>query len=164
MSYESFVWDVKVGECVFVDDGKFVFEVFEINKEDMVRFKIFFGGIFFFNKGVNLFNIKIFLFFFMEKDLVDFEFIFIQLVNWIVFFFVWYFKDFKDLCRCIEVKNYFVKIIFKIEKLEVVEWIDKIIKYFNVIMVVWGDLGIEVVMECLLFIQKDIIVKCIQWA
>ena len=54
--------------------------------------------------------------------------------------------------------------ISKIEKPEAIDKIDKIIKHSNGIMVARGDLGIEVPMEQLPLIQKDIIQKCIQRA
>jgi pyruvate kinase len=164
MSYESFARDVKVGERVLVDDGKLVFEVVETNKEDTVKLKTLFGGTLSSNKGVNLPNTKISLPSLTEKDLVDLEFILTQPVNWIALSFVRHPKDLKDLRRRIEAKNHPAKIISKIEKPEAVERIDKIIKHSNAIMVARGDLGIEVAMERLPLIQKDIIAKCIQRA
>ena len=52
----------------------------------------------------------------------------------------------------------------KIEKPEAIERIDKIIKASNGIMVARGDLGIEVPIEQLPNLQKDIIMKCRQRA
>lgn len=67
---------MKVGECVLVDDGKLVLEVLEMNEVDIVCLKVLFGGVFFLNKGVNLFNMKIFFFCIIEKDEWDLVFIF----------------------------------------------------------------------------------------
>lgn len=164
MSYPEFPTDVEVGEKVLVDDGKLVFEVVETNKKDRVRLKVLFGGILSSNKGVNLPNTKISLPSLTEKDLADLDFILTQPINWVALSFVRTGKDLKDLRKRIDAVNHPAKIIAKIEKPEAVENIDKIIKNSNGIMVARGDLGIEVPMERLPVIQKEIVKKCIQRA
>jgi len=162
MSYQQFPQDVKEGERVLVDDGKLVFEVLETNGKDKVRLKVLFGGTLSSNKGVNLPKTKISLPSLTEKDLRDLEFILTQPVNWIALSFVRSPKDIKDLRKRIEAVDHPAKIIAKIEKPEAVDKIDKIIKASNGIMVARGDLGIEVPMERLPLIQKQIVDKCIQ--
>lgn len=164
MSYKQFPQDVQVGERVLIDDGKLVFEVVETNKKDTVRLKVLFGGILSSRKGVNLPNTKISLPSLTEKDSKDLDFILTQPVNWIALSFVRTGKDMKDLASRIQEKNHPAKTIAKIEKPEAIEKIDKIIKASNGIMVARGDLGIEVPMERLPVIQKEIIEKCIQRA
>lgn len=164
MSYQQFAQDVEVGERVLVDDGKLVFEVTETNKQDTVKLKTLFGGTLSSNKGVNLPKTKISLPCLTEKDLKDLDYILTQPVNWIALSFVRTSKDMKDLRKRIEAKNHPAKILAKIEKPEAIENIDKIIKHSNGIMVARGDLGIEVPMERLPLIQKDIIAKCMQRA
>ncbi|MEN0005765.1 MAG: pyruvate kinase [Bacteroidota bacterium] len=164
MSYDLFARDVKVGERVLVDDGKIVLEVIETNGENEVKLKVLFGGVLKSRKGVNLPNTDISLPSLTPKDERDLEFILTQPVNWIALSFVRSAKDMKDLTRRIEEKNHPAKTIAKIEKPEAVDKIDKIIKASNGIMVARGDLGIEVPMERLPVIQKNIIEKCIQRA
>lgn len=164
MSYPQFAQDVTVGERVLVDDGTLVFEVTETNGTDTVKLKTLFGGVLKSNKGVNLPNTKISLPSLTEKDLRDLEYILTQPVNWIALSFVRYPKDLKDLRARIDAAGHPAKIISKVEKPEAVENIDKIIKHSNAIMVARGDLGIEVPMEQLPIIQKEIIRKCIQRA
>lgn len=164
MSYDSFARDVNVGEQVLVDDGTLMFEVVETNKIDTVRLKTLFGGTLKSRKGVNLPNTKISLPCLTEKDMRDLEFILTQPVNWIALSFVRSPKDVKELKAILEDHNHPAKVISKIEKPEAIERIDKIIKHSNGIMVARGDLGIEVPIERLPMIQKDIIQKCIQRA
>jgi len=164
MSYRNFARDVKVGEQVLVDDGKLVFEVKETNGIDRVVLKTLFGGTLRSNKGVNLPNTKISLPSLTEKDLHDLKFILQQPVNWIALSFVRSPKDIRDLIRHIERAKHPAKVVAKIEKPEAVDKIDKIIKVSNGIMVARGDLGIEVPMERLPIIQKEIIQKCRQRA
>lgn len=164
MSYARFPKDVSVGERVLVDDGKLVFEVVETNKRDTVKLKTIFGGTLSSNKGVNLPNTDISLPCLTKKDLRDLDFILTQPVNWIALSFVRTAKDIKDLRQRVDAKKHPAKLISKIEKPEAIDNIDKIIKHSNGIMVARGDLGIEVPMEKLPLIQKDIIAKCIQRA
>lgn len=164
MSYEQFAQDVEPGERVLVDDGKLVLEIAETNKVDEVKLKVIFGGVLSSNKGVNLPNTKISLPSLTEKDLVDLDFVLKQPVNWIALSFVRSAEDLIDLQKRIDEKGHPAKIISKIEKPEAIEDIDRIIKYSNAIMVARGDLGIEVPMERLPLIQKDIIRRCIQRA
>ena len=164
MSYGRFAKDVKVGERVLVDDGKLVFEVVETNKEDTVRLKTLFGGTLSSRKGVNLPNTKISLPSLTEKDIKDLEFILTQPINWIALSFVRSGDDLIDLRERIEAKKHPAKIIAKIEKPEAITDMDRIIKESNGVMVARGDLGIEVPIEQLPVIQKEIIRKCIQRA
>lgn len=164
MSYPQFPMDVKVGETVLVDDGKLVFEVLETNRKDTVKLKTVFGGVLSSNKGVNLPNTNVSLPSLTEKDLIDLEYILTQPVNWIALSFVRRPEDIIDLRDRIQAKNHPAKIIAKIEKPEAVHRIDEIIKAANGIMVARGDLGIEMPIEQLPVIQKEIVSKCIQRA
>jgi pyruvate kinase len=165
MSYENFARDVNVGEKVLIDDGTLMLEVLETNKTDTVKLKVLFGGTLKSRKGVNLPNTKISLPCLTKKDRIDLDFILTQpVINWIALSFVRHQKDVKELKAILEENNHHAKVISKIEKPEAIERIDKIIKHSNGIMVARGDLGIEVPMERLPLIQKEIIQKCIQRA
>lgn len=165
MAYPQFARDVNVGEKVLVDDGKLMFEVMKTNKKDKVELKVLFGGTLSSNKGVNLPNTKISLPSLTEKDRRDLAYILtIPSVNWIALSFVRSAKDVKELQKLVADAGHQAKIMSKIEKPEAIERIDKIIKASNGIMVARGDLGIEVPIEQLPNLQKDIIMKCRQRA
>jgi pyruvate kinase len=164
MSYPQFAKDVKPGERVLLDDGKLIFEVVETNGEDEVLLRVVFGGTLSSNKGVNLPNTKVSLPSLTKKDLKDLTFILTQPVNWIALSFVRSPKDIQGLLRRIEAKNHPAKVIAKIEKPEAVKNIDAIIKISHGIMIARGDLGIEVPIEQLPIIQKEIVRKCMQRA
>ena len=165
MSYKQFAADVTVGEKVLVDDGKLMFEVVSTNKKDTVELKTLFGGTLSSNKGVNLPNTKISLPSLTVKDKKDLEFILTKpSVNWIALSFVRTAKDIKDLIKLVEKAGHQAKVLAKIEKPEAIENLDKIIKASNAIMVARGDLGIEVPIEQMPYLQKQIILKCRQYA
>jgi len=162
MSYEQFAKDVKVGEKVLLDDGKLVFEVLETDHKSVVKLKVLFGGILKSNKGVNLPDTKVSLPCLTEKDLEDLDFILTQPVNWIALSFVRKASDIMDLKERIAAKNHTAKVVAKIEKPEAIQNIKSIINAADAIMVARGDLGVEVPMEMLPPLQKQIIKKCIQ--
>ncbi len=161
MSYDQFAQDVEEGERVLLDDGKLIFEVVETNGEDMVKLKVLFGGVLSSNKGVNLPDTKISLPCLTEKDLIDLEFILTQKVHWIALSFVRSAHDIIELKDRLKAADYSAKIIAKIEKPDAVENIDEILNVTDGIMIARGDLGVEVPMERLPAIQKNIIKKCI---
>ncbi len=162
--YPDFATDVQEGEKILVDDGKIVFEVLTTDGAHDVRLKTRFGGTISSHKGVNLPDTEITLPSLTEKDLEDLDFLMSQPINWIALSFVRSEKDLIKLSDILEENDHPAKIIAKIEKPEAVENIDDIIKYVNGVMVARGDLGVEVPMEKLPAIQKEIISKCIQWA
>lgn len=164
MSYKDFAKDVNIGEQVLIDDGKLVMEVIESNDIDTVKLKVLFGGVLSSNKGVNLPDTKISLPSLTEKDLKDLEFILTLPVNWIALSFVRKAQDIKELKKKISNANHPAKVIAKIEKPEAVARIKEIIKASDAVMIARGDLGVEVPMEKLPAIQKQIIKRCIQRA
>lgn len=164
MSYDQFAQDVEEGERILVDDGKVVLKVVETNKTDTVKLEVLHGHTLSSNKGVNLPDTKVSLPALTEKDIEDLNFILTQPVNWIALSFVRTARDLQDLQERISAVKHEAKIIAKIEKPEAIENIDKIIKTANGIMVARGDLGVELPIEKVPMIQKDIIKKCIKRA
>lgn len=164
MSYRQFAKDVNVGERVLVDDGKIVLEVKETDLKSEVKLEVIFGGILSSNKGVNLPDTKVSLPSLTTKDKKDLEFVLTQPVNWIALSFVRSANDVKGLKRRIAKAEHPAKVIAKIEKPEAIDNIKAIIKASDAIMIARGDLGVEVPMEQLPSIQKNIIRRCIQRA
>lgn len=163
MSYPQFAQDVHPGEKVLVDDGKIVLEVIESPNNTKVRLKVLFGGILSSNKGVNLPDTNISQPSLTEKDIADLEFILSRPeINWIALSFVRQSKDIIELRKHIEDAKHHAKIIAKIEKPEAVKNIDAIIQESDAIMVARGDLGVEIPIHKLPFIQKTIIAKCLE--
>ncbi len=164
MSYKKFPKDVEKGERVLCDDGKLVFQVENTDNEANVDLKVLYGGILHSNKGVNLPDTDISQPCLTKKDLRDLKYILTQPVNWIALSFVRRASDVEELVAKIEAAGHEAKVISKIEKPEAVKNIKSIIKASNAIMVARGDLGVEVPMEKVPSIQKNIIKMCIQRA
>ncbi len=160
MTYSSFARDVKPGEAILLDDGKLVMEALETNGKDKVKVKVLHGGLLKSKKGVNLPNTRISLPSLTEKDLIDLELALELDVDWIGLSFVRSARDIIELKHKISDRNKFSRVVAKIEKPEALKEIDEIIEETDAVMVARGDLGVEIPMEQVPLVQKDIIRKC----
>ena len=158
MTYGRFPKDVKVGEQILVDDGKLLFKVIATDKNKEVKAKVIVGGPLKSKKGVNLPNTAISLPALTEKDKKDAIFALQQEVDWIALSFVRNPEDLRMLRDLIAQNSDFrVPVIAKIEKPEAVENIDALIPYCDGLMVARGDLGVEIPMQDVPIIQKNLV-------
>ncbi|TXC85409.1 pyruvate kinase [Luteibaculum oceani] len=160
ISYSSFAKDVKPGEKILLDDGKLELEAGESDGDARVKAKVIHGGILKSKKGVNLPNTKISLPSLTEKDLVDLEFALEHDFDWIGLSFVRSARDIIELKHKISERNKFSRVVAKIEKPEALKELEGIIDETDAVMVARGDLGVEIPMEEVPLIQKDIIKQC----
>ena len=164
VSYPDLAADVKVGNKILIDDGKMEVIVKDITKEKNVKVEVILGGILSSKKGINLPDTKISLPALTEKDLIDLEFIIAQQLDWVALSFVRSVKDIVILRNKLHEKNSKTKIIAKIEKPEALVNIRDIIVESDAIMIARGDLGVEIPVEKVPMIQKDLIKKCMHRA
>jgi pyruvate kinase len=164
VSYPNFHSDVKIGNIILIDDGKLEVRVLSIEKNNDVKVVVTLGGTLSSKKGINLPDTKITLPALTDKDLVDLDFIIEQKLDWVALSFVRNVKDLIILRNKLEEKKSKTKIIAKIEKPEAVENIRDIIVESDGIMVARGDLGVELPIEKVPLIQKQIIKKCLHRA
>jgi len=164
MSYPDFHKDVKIGEKILLDDGKIEVLVKEIGEDNRVKVEVVSPGLLSSRKGVNLPDTKISLPSLSEKDLNDLDFIISQNVDWIALSFVRRPEDVTDLRNIIKSKGSLAKIVSKIEKPEALEHLREIILASDAVMVARGDLGVELPLEQIPMIQKNIVSKCIHRA
>ncbi len=164
VSYPNFYNDVKIGNTIMIDDGKIEVKVLEVTPENEVITEVTLGGDLLSNKGVNLPDTKISLPCLTEKDLKDLDFIIKQDVDWIALSFVRNVNDIVELRKILDENNSELKIVAKIEKPDAVTNIREIILESDGIMIARGDLGVELPVEQVPMIQKNIIRKCIHRA
>ena len=167
MTYQQFPKDVNVGERILIDDGKLVLEVIETNRVDTVRAVTIQGGPLSSKKGVNLPNTNVSLPALTEKDIEDANFMLDLELDWIALSFVRHAQDIKDLKDLIAnhpTNNQKTPIIAKIEKPEGIRNIDEILAECDGLMVARGDLGVEVPMEQVPAIQKNLVQRARSYA
>ncbi|MFN4915771.1 MAG: pyruvate kinase [Sphingomonadales bacterium] len=164
VSYARLALDAKPGERILLNDGKVELKVTEIIDEKRLRAAVVVGGVLTSNKGFNLPETQLTVPCLTEKDLADLEFGLSQNVDWIALSFVRKPEDILALKQIIGMHEKDTRVIAKIEKPEAVENIKEIIKVADAIMVARGDLGVELPLQRVPLIQKDIVEKCIQAA
>lgn len=164
ISYPNFYKDVRIGEKILLDDGKIEVLVIEITENNCVRVRVTSPGILLPRKGVNLPDTAISLPSLSDKDLADLDFIVSQHIDWIALSFVRKPEDVKELREILKGKGSNAKIISKIEKPEALQHLREIILASDAVMVARGDLGVELPLQQIPMIQKNIIRKCIHRA
>jgi pyruvate kinase len=164
LSYPNFHNDVKVGEKILIDDGKIEVLISEIHENHDVSATVTVPGLLSSKKGINLPETKISLPALTEKDLADIDFIIGQNIDWVALSFVRSPEDILGLREILKAKGSNAKIIAKIEKPEALECLREIVLASDAIMVARGDLGVELPVEQIPMIQKNIIRKCIHRA
>lgn len=164
VSYPNFHTDVKIGNTILIDDGKLEVRVLNIEANNDVKVVVTLGGALASKKGINLPDTKITLPALTDKDLADLDFVIEQKLDWVALSFVRNVKDLIILRNKLDEKKSKTKIIAKIEKPEAIENLRDIIVESDGIMVARGDLGVELPVEKVPLIQKQIIKKCIHRA
>src|SRR5690606_22760328 len=159
INYPEFARDVNVGERILLDDGKLSLEVTFTDNKSEVKAKVVHGGILRSNKGVNLPNTTISLPCLTEKDLEDLDFVLDRDVDWIGLSFVRSARDIIELKHIIKSKEKHARVVAKIEKPEAIADIVDIVNETDALMVVLGELGVEIPLQNVPLIQKMLINK-----
>ncbi len=159
VSYPHLTNDVKVDERIFLDDGKMEVKVKKVLNEKEILVNITIGGLLLQKKGVNLPDSELTMPSMTEKDFTDLEFIIEHNLDWVALSFVRRAKDIIELKKLIKERKSKIKVIAKIEMPEALKNIRDIIVESDGVMVARGDLGVELPVEQVPIIQKELIRK-----
>ena len=159
VTYKELYKDVKPGNSILIDDGLIGLEVKKIKGQDIIC-KVINGGVLGNKKGVNLPGVEVNMPFISPKDHDDILFGIKEGYDFIAASFTRTAADVKEIRDILE-KNggQEIKIIAKIENQQGVDNIDSIIEAADGIMIARGDMGVEIPLEDVPVIQKDIIAK-----
>lgn len=164
VTYPQLVDDVKDGELLLLDDGNITLRVMRKVALTEIEAIVVYGGVLSSNKGLNLPNTKVSLPCLTKKDLVDLDFALKNDIDWVGLSFVRSAADVVELKEIIAKSGVNAKVIAKIEKPEALNEIDEIIKATDAIMVARGDLGVEIEIEKVPLIQKNIVNLCLKYS
>lgn len=164
VSYQNLATDVKPGERIFFDDGKMEVQLVKVLNDKEVLIRVSLGGTLLPKKGVNLPDSELTMPSLTPKDIEDLEFIIDNNLDWVALSFVRKAVDITELKKRISDKNSKIKVIAKVEMPEALKNIRDIIVESDGIMIARGDLGVEVPVEQVPIIQKEIIRKCMHRA
>ncbi|MDO4618082.1 MAG: pyruvate kinase [Clostridia bacterium] len=159
ITYKDLPKDIKAGTTLLIDDGLIEIEALSV-KADKIICEVKSGGEVSNSKGVNVPNVSLSMPYLSQKDVDDIIFGIEQDVDFIAASFVRCADDVLQIRALLEKYNATdIRIISKIENSEGVNNIDDIIKVSNGIMVARGDMGVEIELDRLPSIQKQIIKK-----
>lgn len=160
LSYTNFASDVHEGCHILFDDGAIDMEVMAINGPAVIA-QVKNDGVLGAHKSVNVPGVHIALPTLTDKDRKNIMLAIDQDIDFIAHSFVRSAADVRAVQAILDAFNSDIKIISKIENQEGVDNIDEIIEASYGIMIARGDLGIEVPIERIPGIQREIIHKCI---
>ena len=153
--------NLRVGNKVFIADGSVMSEVIETSP-DLVRMRVMSSGVVSSYKGVNLPGVAIDAPVFTEKDKVDLVFGVEQQVDWVAVSFVRTAQDVLYAKEYLNAAGSEALLMAKLERGEGIDNIDSIMPEVDAVMVARGDLGVEIPMERVPRVQKEVVRKANQ--
>lgn len=158
ITYKDLPHDIKSGTRILIDDGLIELEVLSV-KSNKITCEVKNGGVISNKKGVNVPNVSLSMPYMSQKDKDDILFGIENDFDFIAASFVRCADDVLEIKKILEKKGAKIGIIAKIENAEGVENIDEIIRVSHGVMVARGDMGVEIDMQDLPVIQKQLIKK-----
>ena len=153
INYKDLFKDLNSGERIFIDDGQIVIRIIKKTKSSMLG-QIEIGGELRSNQGVAFPDSKLSVSAITEKDIADLKFGKKLDIDIVAVSFV---RDANDIKKVREIVDKNIKIIAKIELKNAVKNLDSIIDEADGVMVARGDLGVQLDLEKVPFIQKQIL-------
>jgi len=159
VSLKSLPHEVTSGHPILLADGNIELNVERVSPPD-IHCRVVVGGMLSSHKGINLPGSEVHVDSLTKKDRKDVRVGLEWGVDAIALSFVRTASDILSMRKMIAAEGGHVPIIAKIEKHEAVTNIDSIVAVSDAIMVARGDLGVEIDLERVPLVQKQIIQKC----
>lgn len=160
INHPEIISNIKVGDKILAVNGLLTFKVVEVTDTDVIT-KANDEGILSNRKSLFVPGVKLNMPYLNDLDKADIMWGIKNNVELIAASFVNSKEDVKTLRKFITKNGGNMQIISKIESQFGVNNLDEIIEHSDAIMVARGDLGVEVKMECLPELQKQIIKKTV---
>lgn len=161
INYPALVTDVGVGDRILMGDGEIELRVRGKTVTD-VECEVVVGGELRPNKGANVPGIKLRETVPTEKDLVNVDFGIAHGVDYFALSFVRSVEEVRRLRWVLREKGVDIPIIAKIEKREALENLEEIMDAADAVMIARGDLGLEMPIQQVPLIQKEVIKKALE--
>jgi pyruvate kinase len=155
--------DVSPGDDVLIDDGHIVLKALEVTDTEVVT-EIIVGGQISDHKGINLPGVAVSVPALSEKDQLDLRFALRHGVDMVALSFVRSPNDIKPVHKIMDEEGRHVPVVAKLEKPQAIENLEAIVDAFDAFMVARGDLGVELPLEDVPSVQKQIIDAARIWA
>jgi pyruvate kinase len=147
---------VRKDDSILLSDGSIALRVLSVRSWEVVC-HVENGGMLGEHKGINLPGVRLDIPSLTRKDAADLSFALGEGVEYVALSFVRTARDVKAAKRLIERAGKNTPVIAKLEKPEAIEHLDEILKVADGVMVARGDLGVEMSLEKVPAVQKEII-------
>ncbi len=154
----SIIKNLQPGNLIFIADGIICLEVTDI-RDTEVSTKVRNGGLVSSYKGVNLPGVKIDIPVLTADDKIALKFGLEQDIDWVAISFVRTVDDILFAKSYMDNIGSTARLMAKLEKSEGIENLDEILQEVDAVMVARGDLGVEIPMERVPVVQKEIVKK-----
>ena len=158
ITYKGLKDDINVGTTILIDDGLIEMVVDEINETDIIC-SVVNGGPISNHKGVNVPGAALSMPYISDVDRSDIMFGCDMDFDFLTASFVRCKEDILEVRKIIEEHGSHMKIIAKIENMQGIRNLDEILEAADGIMVARGDMGVEIPMEEVPIVQKQMIKK-----
>ena len=162
-TYKGLPGDVNPGDVILIDDGRLMLKATEVTETDVVT-TVVVGGDVSNNKGINLPGVMVSVPAMSAKDTEDLRWALRAGVDMIALSFVRSASDIDLVHTVMDEEGRRIPVIAKIEKPQAIENLDEIIDAFDAFMVARGDLGVELPLEEVPLVQKNIVTAARRWA
>ncbi|MGA1875819.1 MAG: pyruvate kinase, partial [bacterium] len=156
VNYPPLIRCVKVGDTLLLADGSIQLEVIAKRPQE-AECRVIMGGILSSRKGINVPLETPSIPSFTQKDEEDLEWGIEQEVDYVALSFIRRAEDLQKARRILEKRGSSIHLIAKIEKGSAIENMPEILEIADGIMIARGDLGVEVPLETVPVIQKNLI-------
>ncbi len=155
-TYDGLPDDVSPGDEILIDDGNVRLIATAVTDTDVTA-RVEAGGRLSDGKGINLPGVLVSVPAMSDKDIEDLRWALNLCADMIALSFVRSADDVIDVRRIMDEEKRWLPVIAKIEKPQAIDHIDEIISAFDGVMVARGDLGVEMPLEDVPFLQKRVV-------
>jgi pyruvate kinase len=156
VSHPEYLRQVKVGDEIWMDDGMIQLRV-ESTTPDELRCRVVAGGRLSDHKGVSLPHVPLPVSCLTDKDKEDLRFGMHSGIDFVAVSFVRSEADISDVRKFLRDHGADLPIVAKLERQEVIANLPGILTMVDAVMVARGDLGLDVPLEEVPHIQKEVI-------
>ncbi len=156
VTHPEYLRQVKPGDRIWMDDGLIQLVVEEV-AEDEVRTRVVAGGRISDHKGISLPNVPLPASCLTDKDREDLRFGIQHGIDFVAVSFVRSAADIGEVRRFLREQGADLPIVAKLERQEVLANLPGILTMVDAVMVARGDLGVDVPLEEVPHIQKEVI-------
>jgi len=159
VSYADLPADVTAGHRIYLADGAIALRITG-KTATTVETVVEVGGDLRAKQGINYPDGSLNVSAVTDRDLEFLEFGLRQSIDWVAVSFVRSADEIERVKKFIAQRNGVARVLAKIEKHEALDDIENIVRTADGIMVARGDLGIEIPLEVVPMVQKDLIARC----